>query len=184
MAKKNIFLIVGGITTVYILTVCLFYYIKFDGELSSDQSDWGTFGDYIGGLLNPLIALLNVMAFIYLTIVIEEQSSKKGQREKLERQLTKAIDELVEIQFRMLDYSPQKNDLLEALQIRKSIILWGDKNAVFLTKVGIRSTRIIRLMKIINSESWESVLDKKMTIMNIRSELTKVRRIIQEYILG
>lgn len=33
-----------------------FYIFQFHEKLSPENSDWGTFGDYIGGILNPLIA--------------------------------------------------------------------------------------------------------------------------------
>ncbi|MDD5265978.1 MAG: hypothetical protein PHO08_02460 [Methylococcales bacterium] len=33
-----------------------FYFGNFHGGLSTENGVWGTFGDYVGGILNPLIA--------------------------------------------------------------------------------------------------------------------------------
>lgn len=38
------------------LVVLGFYLYKFHHGLSNDNGDWGTFGDYVGGILNPVIA--------------------------------------------------------------------------------------------------------------------------------
>ncbi|BFM18906.1 hypothetical protein R50073_50890 (plasmid) [Maricurvus nonylphenolicus] len=47
------------------------YTSQFDGGYSSEQAEWGAFGDYIGGLLNPLVATI---ALIGLGITIQLQS--------------------------------------------------------------------------------------------------------------
>lgn len=45
---KSIFLIV--------LVVVGFYFVNFHNGLSEKNEVWGTFGDYLGGILNPIIA--------------------------------------------------------------------------------------------------------------------------------
>lgn len=46
--------------------------------LSTSSSDWGTFGDYIGGILNPIMALF---AFYWLTrsILIQKKELEESQ---------------------------------------------------------------------------------------------------------
>ncbi|MDP1665176.1 MAG: hypothetical protein Q8L79_08605 [Methylobacter sp.] len=38
------------------LIVFSFYFAKFHNGFSDTKGDWGTFGDYVGGILNPVIA--------------------------------------------------------------------------------------------------------------------------------
>ncbi len=38
------------------LIVFGFYFINFHNDFSDANTDWGTFGDYVGGILNPIIA--------------------------------------------------------------------------------------------------------------------------------
>lgn len=50
----------------------LYFWVYRAGAVSDDPAVWGQFGDYVGGLLNPLIALL---AFYWLTrsVLIQRQ---------------------------------------------------------------------------------------------------------------
>lgn len=63
----------------FIIALCLiasvilgFYFGNFHGGLSSDNGIWGTFGDYVGGILNPLIA-----AFAFYLIAKTYELQKK-----------------------------------------------------------------------------------------------------------
>src|SRR6185295_13433682 len=38
---------------------------SFGGELSDSQERWGQFGDYIGGLLNPLLGTATLLGVIF-----------------------------------------------------------------------------------------------------------------------
>lgn len=59
------------------------YIINFqDTPISKDSGTWGTFGDFIGGTLNPILAFLS---FIALLCTIQLQSKElKASREELE----------------------------------------------------------------------------------------------------
>ncbi|MBK5008376.1 hypothetical protein IAE33_000236 [Pseudomonas sp. S60] len=61
-------------TTIYV--VIYMYRNQFGDYLSHDQSDWGTFGDYFGGTLNPI---LSFVAFLVLTLTFRQQL-KDGER--------------------------------------------------------------------------------------------------------
>lgn len=41
------------------------YFVNFNKGFSDSNTDWGTFGDFIGGSLNPLFSLLAFLALIY-----------------------------------------------------------------------------------------------------------------------
>ena len=52
------------------LFVVVFYFVCFNNGISHDQAIWGQFGDFLGGVLNPLFS---VAAFIGLLITITLQ---------------------------------------------------------------------------------------------------------------
>lgn len=58
-------LLVGGYT--------FWFWIYNDIPLSTDSSLWGTFGDFVGGILNPMIAFL---AFYWLTKSVKIQKTE------------------------------------------------------------------------------------------------------------
>lgn len=56
-----------------LLIVPFLYFINFTGNFSADQAIWGAFGDYLGGILNPIFALF---AFIVLVVAILLQANE------------------------------------------------------------------------------------------------------------
>ena len=63
------------------LIVEVYVYVRFfPGEIEADHSRWGEFGDFLGGTLNPLFALLGLLALL-LTIVIQSKELRLSRRE-------------------------------------------------------------------------------------------------------
>ena len=111
--------------TAMIILVALTFFIyfwKFHGELSDDSYIWSNFGNYINGLLSPLLTIINIVVFIELTIAIsqmEEQRSKQAienEKQLLLMQLRKQeIDKFVQQMNRIYDGHTTK-ERIEALQ--------------------------------------------------------------------
>lgn len=82
MNKLKMFLIFFGvILTIGLMIPSLFYIVHFwGGKLSDDPQMWGTFGDYFGGIFNPLLALANLVIFIKLTMIVAEMQDKSTQQ--------------------------------------------------------------------------------------------------------
>lgn len=71
--------IIITIATISIIT----YFYKFNGALAEKQETWGQFGDFIGGTLNPLIALAALIALIKtIKLQAEELSNSSEQLKK------------------------------------------------------------------------------------------------------
>lgn len=51
-------------------------------ERSTDPADWGTFGDYFGGILNPFISLLTLSVTIFIAYYLKKADEKRSEREK------------------------------------------------------------------------------------------------------
>lgn len=65
-----------------VLGIYIGWFLLHGNSLSTNNADWAAFGDYIGGLLNPVIAFF---AFYWLTVSIRIQKVEmKETREALE----------------------------------------------------------------------------------------------------
>jgi uncharacterized membrane protein len=58
--------------------VWLSYFVQFHGSFSTEQGTWGTFGDFTGGVLNPLLNFVT----IYLLITQYLQSREDAKKQK------------------------------------------------------------------------------------------------------
>lgn len=54
-----------GVSITVALLLIGFYFWKFSGGLAEKQEAWGQFGDYVGGILNPLFSLTALFALLY-----------------------------------------------------------------------------------------------------------------------
>lgn len=66
---------------VLILVVTIPYLLNFNEGLSNKTEVWGAFGDYIGGLLNPLFAIINIIILIYLTYLVNKIDANRLNQE-------------------------------------------------------------------------------------------------------
>ena len=83
--KPNHLLWILGVAAVAAFLIVLGLYIAYFKNLSvtNDSATWGTFGDYLGGTLNPIISFL---ALIGLLITIHQQAKEmKATREELKQ---------------------------------------------------------------------------------------------------
>lgn len=115
---------------VYIICAILFvYFLKFVFEipvLSDDKGDWGTFGDYMGGVLNPIFAFASFMALLYtIKLQLEELQAT---REELKRSADAQETQLKIIKEQQFD--PLVLNLLKTIQDTSEIlkIIDADEN--------------------------------------------------------
>lgn len=111
----------GGIKTKWIIvTICLIvvillglYFVNFPHHLSDKNEVWGTFGDYFGGILNPVIA---AFAFYLIAKSYELQKRELEETRKLLEISTKAQDAQVKLAAltALLNSNLTKISILEA----------------------------------------------------------------------
>lgn len=66
---------------VLIIVPIFFYLYKFGSfKFSSDKGEWGTFGDYFGGILNPLIAFLTLGVTVFIAFTFNNYEKKRDQQ--------------------------------------------------------------------------------------------------------
>lgn len=121
--QRNVILCIV-LTSIVILA---FYFFMFNDGLSKDSNSWSNFGDYVNGVLTPILTAINIYVFIKMTIAIssleerrtinaneieEIRLEKEMQHEKemLLMQLRKQeIDTFVKQMNRIFDYSSIEN---------------------------------------------------------------------------
>lgn len=79
MNKKTVNWIAIGCLVVYLIPN-LIYMCNFVGKgMSSNPSDWGVYGDFIGGSINPVLTIVNITALVYLTYTVSHIEENRAQ---------------------------------------------------------------------------------------------------------
>lgn len=82
MKNKILSIISLGVIVVGVFLLLIFigiFIATFSGQPISDKIEsWAQFGDYIGGVLNPILALINICVFVILTITIQNITDKNN----------------------------------------------------------------------------------------------------------
>ncbi len=82
MNQKNL-KITAGIALAISIIPLVFYLIKFGSRnLSSDQAQWGSFGDYMGGMVNPFISFLTLLVTAYIAVSLNVYEQRKTSETK------------------------------------------------------------------------------------------------------
>jgi uncharacterized membrane protein len=55
---------IGGFFAFVVVLFAYFYNFDYRGDFSPSNGDWGTFGDYVGGILNPILGFLSFCALL------------------------------------------------------------------------------------------------------------------------
>lgn len=82
--KATLITIFFAALLVLIPVLIIIYRAQFGDSLSHEKSDWGAFGDYFGGTLNPI---LSFVAFFVLTLTFKQQLRDGEKADKNHREL-------------------------------------------------------------------------------------------------
>jgi hypothetical protein len=92
MEKKYLKYIIWG-TVILSAIPFIFYLFKFGSFTFSDsKGDWGTFGDYVGGLLNPFISILTLAVTVYIAVSINEYEKRRDTASKNEEDVKSFLE--------------------------------------------------------------------------------------------
>ena len=85
---------------------------------SNELEKWGQFGDFIGGIYNPFLALLNLIVLIYITIEVSRIETKRV-KEQIKFENHRQLNE-----FRYSAYNEYMNklDIIKSDDLNKVII--------------------------------------------------------------
>ena len=70
--QEKLFVILPFIAVLLIFSAVTVYFHYFRGEVLVEHDKWGQFGDYVGGVLNPIFGFLGLIALL-LTLKLQSQ---------------------------------------------------------------------------------------------------------------
>ncbi|TGL46721.1 hypothetical protein EHQ61_16345 [Leptospira wolffii] len=85
MSKKVLIPIIIGVFAL-VVSPFAFYFFQFGGALSQDHSTWGEFGDYFGGVLNPIFGFFSFIALL-IALWFQQQEMKENRLELQRREI-------------------------------------------------------------------------------------------------
>lgn len=126
----------GLIAFLFLIIAFIGYRIHFNGGFSNANEDWGTFGDFFGGTLNPIFSFLGLIALLYtisaqgeeldlsrteLMLTREELSRSANAQIMAQEALHKQVETQNKQQFENTFFSllEQHNKILDTLIERK-----------------------------------------------------------------
>ncbi|MCG9745958.1 hypothetical protein [Shewanella sp. Isolate8] len=149
-----------------LLALCIlaFYFMNFNGDWGN-QADFGAFGDYVGGVLNPVLGFATVGLLIWSLKIQRDELSLSRQELALTRQeLVETKEETalsrqaMEAQVTHLQKEAKLNELRGVLGVQIGII-----NEYLAAPVHFGGENAITYRAILNNEmlakNWKSHLD-------------------------
>lgn len=129
---------------VLILVSCLIlaYIINFHSHtISSDPSDWGALGDYLGGITNPLISTI---ALIYLAKAYYTQKAELTETRNALRDTAKSSENSARAQTKLVDAA-----INQGLLTKRNLEL-----KLLATQINIHQNRILFLHNEISNSTY------------------------------
>lgn len=105
---ENWFLVVPLVGVVSLLL----YFWKFNDGYSDEQAVWGAFGDYIGGILNPVISLCTLIIALMVFKLQKEELSETKQALSSSAE-TALLQAKIDIETSLLQISISKKESIE-----------------------------------------------------------------------
>lgn len=105
---KTKYLIVGAIFITSIIAILIPVY-WFNSQfkhhdISNNIAAWGNFGDYFGGILNPIISFSSLVLLGYLTVIVANDSSKENYKLNIHLKKMDAYNHIAKDAFIFVDY--------------------------------------------------------------------------------
>jgi flagellar motility protein MotE (MotC chaperone) len=88
-------------------------------DFSDKPSDWGSYGDYIGGILNSIFTFVNILILIFLTLYIREKDDTYKDYKQLK------------IEIEVIDFSHDKINIAYLKQVNKQVRMLTSYDMLF-----------------------------------------------------
>ncbi|MCY1268505.1 hypothetical protein D9M68_94260 [compost metagenome] len=94
--KPDRVLILAIVAAFICIAFVLLTYFSFlgKGSFSRDAAVWGQFGDYVGGMLNPIFALFNFVIFAYVAMTFQKINEREKKLEEQSEERIKVVLDL------------------------------------------------------------------------------------------
>lgn len=125
------------------VTALSFYIVKFyERDLSTQTADWGTFGDFLGGVINPVAGLMTIVLLV-LTL--------RSQQDELEEQRSQLAKQAFDQSF--FGWTSSYRELITGLQ-------YGDGTADDPRTVGVVALDEITRFAVPNNYQTTSLIEQ------------------------
>lgn len=123
--KKWPWVSIGVFATIaYLLVFGMYFYFFGEAPIVARNELWGQFGDFVGGVLNPLFALLAFGALLYTIILTHEELGLTRNELKLTRTELSKTAKAATKQASHFEREGKKNDLMKVIEQIYSDILF------------------------------------------------------------
>jgi hypothetical protein len=140
--------------------------------ISRDTAKWGAFGDYFGGVLNPIIGMANLIALIYLSYKISDNEGVRSENDIKNQK----IFALYSLQY---DALRDLSKILEKVQIE--VIESGERSALALVLVRNEIHAFINtndiLFPSLKQQIHREVVDSIMTLTNTVGDYYRAKQV-------
>lgn len=172
------------------MPIIFLIYNFYDHPISNTLDNWGQFGDYLSGISGPILAIINMLLFVMLSLEIERSDSRRSYIEYKRAvyiDLQNAIHEITTI-LNSLEIQKEKHVKSTLLLIRSRIDLivfsLNEKDNKKLTSSEEMRLYIETLTKIINCKYVENPLQFKSNEHEVSAFNDLSRQLyLQEYLL-
>jgi len=148
-------------------------------DFSDKPNDWGSYGDYIGGVLNSIFAFVNIIILIFLTLYIRA----KDDNDKIFELTLIAYKEYkqLKIEIELIEFSHDTININYLNQVKKQVLMLSSYDMLFkadslreLYLKGINgSIEVLKtMMNYIENSSKDPKIDK--VIKKIEKKLSKL----------
>ncbi|WP_394973910.1 hypothetical protein [uncultured Croceitalea sp.] len=93
------------ISFLLLLFPIVFYAFHFSSfKISDNPEHWGVFGDFVGGIINPIISILSLIVLGLLTWLVAKQSNEENYTLSLKRLRIDVIEEFSNSMMKIVGY--------------------------------------------------------------------------------
>lgn len=114
---------------VVMAVVFILYFSNFTGKFTSQPEYWGTFGDFVGGTLNPILSFFALMALL-ITIILQNRELEVTREEMTQSRLT------AQEQVLHFKNESKKNDIYRTVQVLENRLERLYKESVYFISNG------------------------------------------------
>lgn len=108
MKRRTLFITIGVVMVVSLIIPILCFWLKFRFfNFSSNISDWGNFGSYIGGVITPIISIYSMIILGYITYLLSENSNEENRKLHILQKKLDAYEEFTKF-FPRFNQAPLK----------------------------------------------------------------------------
>jgi len=181
MKLNKFFITTLGLGIISFTLALAIYFIKFHGSLSDLQGDWGTFGDFFGGVLNPILSFLALIA-ILVTINLQSQELQET-RSELVRTANANEDQVAYLinQQKREDLFRLISKIVERVNNNYNKNLLDDENSIHAALIGSRNAienealfSLIQHMQDKESRTYK-------VVMYLQKDLSTLSRLLNDY---